>query len=240
MYERLLHVFDDWLDRQHHASIQTFTRRHLRLDLLGLRFRATAPESHHATHHIKQRIALSRDLDAKIHLANRRQRVVPAPDLLDVGGVMFCQLLVQIGATPLDRQQQQTEEVEERKRGIDAHIGRLAGDLLQHQRLVRGGESRGEDEVCLVRGAQIAGQEVGEDAAGAVEGSGVGAVLGVPFVFEPGEGFRGVSGAKSKMTLCLVRLRFCEKPTGLSRPCGVRNIRNGGLRLPWAYRNPAA
>lgn len=46
----------------------------------------------------------------------------------------------------------------------------------------------------------------------------MGAVLGVPLVFEPGEGFRGVSGAKSEMTLCIVRFRFCKKPAaGISR-----------------------
>ena len=95
-------------------SVQPLSRWHLRLGLHLLRSRLGAPASkaHHTAHHIEQRVALSRDLDTKVHLADRRQRIVPASDLLDIGCVMPGQLLVQIWTTSLHSQQEQAEEVE--------------------------------------------------------------------------------------------------------------------------------
>ena len=49
-------------------------------------------------------------------------------------------------------------------------------------------QGRGEEEVVFVCGAQVSGEQVGEGAAGEVEGCGVGCVGGVPGVVEGGEG----------------------------------------------------
>lgn len=61
----------------------------------------------------------------------------------------------------------------------------------------------------LVSGAEVANEEVGEDGARSVEGSGVGFVLRVPFILALSEGFRRVCGAKGKMSFCVVGFAFC-------------------------------
>jgi len=49
-------------------------------------------------------------------------------------------------------------------------------------------QGRGKEEVVFVCGAQVSCEQVGEGAAGEVEGRGVGRVGGVPGVVEGGEG----------------------------------------------------
>lgn len=53
------------------------------------------------------------------------------------------------------------------------------------------GKFRGEDQEGFVCAAKIAGEEVGEDGAGCVDGGGVGVIIRIPVVFEVREGFRG-------------------------------------------------
>lgn len=66
------------------------------------------------------------------------------------------------------------------------------------------GETRCEEKEEFVGGAQVAGEEVWEDAAGAVKRCSVGFVRCVPGVFERGEGFGGVLCAEDEMFLSIV------------------------------------
>jgi hypothetical protein len=65
-------------------------------------------------------------------------------------------------------------------------------------------EFRRVEEEEFVRSAEIAGEEVGEYAAGAVEGRRVGVVGLVPGVLERGEGLGRVFCAEDEMALCIV------------------------------------
>ena len=57
--------------------------------------------------------------------------------------------------------------------------------------------------------AQVSCEEVGEGAAGEVEGCGVGRVGGVPGVVEGGEGRGGVLGAEEEVAFCFVGFEVC-------------------------------
>jgi hypothetical protein len=85
------------------------------------RKRIVAPHQHIA-HHIEHRIALARDLDAEVHLANLRQSILPLR-FLQITRVVRFELLEHIRATPLHSQQQQTKEVEQRQRRVNADVG---------------------------------------------------------------------------------------------------------------------
>lgn len=68
---------------------------------------------HHAPHHVEQRVALPRDLDAKIQLSDGGKGLVPAAHLFQVWRIVLGQLLEEVGTTPLDGQQEQAEEIEQ-------------------------------------------------------------------------------------------------------------------------------
>ena len=121
---------------------------------------------------------------------------------------MFGQLLKQIAAAPWNGQQQETQEIEEGKDWVDAHVGGFTADFLDADGFIGAVETGGEDEVGFVRGAEVANEEVGKDGASSIESGGVGIVLCVPFVFASGELFRGVFGAKCKVPFCIVGLAF--------------------------------
>lgn len=70
-------------------------------------------ETHHAAHHVEERVALAGDADAKVHLADLRQSVIPGGDFFQIRRIMLRELLVQIAASSLNRQQEESEEVEE-------------------------------------------------------------------------------------------------------------------------------
>lgn len=131
--------------------------------------------------------------------------------------VMLGQLLIQIAAPPLHGQQQETQEIEQGKNGVDAHVGGFAADFLDADGFVAAIEAGGEDKMGLVGGAEIAHEEVREDGASGIEGGRVGIVLRVPFVFALGELFGGVFGAQCKVPFCLVGLAFCVRCVSLSR-----------------------
>lgn len=121
---------------------------------------------------------------------------------------MLGQLLIQIATPPLHGQQQETQEIEQGKNGVDAHVGGFAADFLDADGFVAVVEAGGEDEMGLVGRTEVADEEVWEDGASGVEGGGVGIVLRVPFVFAFGELFRRVFGAQCKVPFCLVGLAF--------------------------------
>lgn len=93
-------------------------------------------------------------------------------------------------------QQQQAEEVQERKRGKHSDIGARAADFLDPKRLIGGRETGVEDEEGFVGRAEVSGQEVWEDCAGGVERGGVGVILSVPFILHFGQLLGGVLGAE--------------------------------------------
>ena len=62
----------------------------------------------------------------------------------------------------------------------------------------------------FVGGAEIADEEVWEDSPGGVERGGGRLVLRIPFVFTPGEGFRGVFVAQGEVAFCVVGFRLCS------------------------------
>lgn len=159
------------------CSVQIHRRRRL-LDLLRLfhflgcrftRFRlcfrgpwswtgwfGRGAETHHAAHHVEEWVALAGDADAKVHLADLRQSVTPGGDFFQIRRIMLRELLVQIAASSLNRQQEESEEVEEGQGGVDAHVRGAAADFLDHKVLFAGGEARGEDQIGFVCGAKVA------------------------------------------------------------------------------------
>lgn len=93
-----------------------------RLARFQLRFRGSwswagwfgrGAETHHAAHHVEERVALARDADPEVHLADLRQSVAPGGHLLQVRRVVLRELLIEVAASALDRQQEKSEEVEE-------------------------------------------------------------------------------------------------------------------------------
>lgn len=80
---------------------------------------------------------------------------------------------------------------------------------MDHEVFVAGGKARGEDQVGFISGAKVAGEEVGEDGSGGVEGGAVGFVLHVPFVLDAGELFGGVFSAEGEVSLSVVGLTVC-------------------------------
>lgn len=121
---------------------------------------------------------------------------------------MFRQQFEQVTTTLLHGQQQQTQKIQEGEGRIDAHVGGGAADFLHRERGVGRGQAGGEDQVGLVGGSQVRGEEVGEDGAGGVEGSGVGCILQVPFILEFGQSFCAVLGAERQMALRVVGFCF--------------------------------
>lgn len=83
--------------------------------------------------------------------------------------IMLSQLFEQVCAPTLYRQQQEAEEVEERQRGVDTHVGAGAADFLHAERFVRTGETGGEDEVSFVGGAQVASEKIRKDGSSSVK-----------------------------------------------------------------------
>lgn len=76
------------------SSVQLCTGRS-RLHLPGLTPRSSlvttttlTTSEKHATHHIQQRVSLSRDLDIEIHFSDTRQRIIPDTNLFYMRGVM--------------------------------------------------------------------------------------------------------------------------------------------------------
>lgn len=67
----------------------------------------------HIAHHIHERVALARDLDSEILLANLGQELIPNTNVPDLRRVVRSQLFEQICASALDGQQQQADEVEQ-------------------------------------------------------------------------------------------------------------------------------
>ncbi len=116
------------------CSVQIHCRRRL-LDFLGLlhllgcrltrfqlRFRGPwsrtgwfgrGAEAHHAAHHVEERVPLAGDADPEVHLADLCQSVTPGSHLLQIRRIVLRELLIQIAASSLDRQQEESEEVEE-------------------------------------------------------------------------------------------------------------------------------
>lgn len=105
---------------------------------------------------------------------------------------MRLQLLEEVRAAALDREEQQAEEVEEREGRVDADVGGGGRDALHAEAGVRGGELGGEEEEGFVGRARVADQKVREDGAGGVEGCGGGLITAVPVVFHVGEDLGGV------------------------------------------------
>lgn len=97
---------------------------------------------------------------------------------------MLSQLLEQICTPTLHRKQQEAEEVEERERGVDTHVGAGAADFLHAERFVGASETGSEDEVSFVGGAQIASEKIREDGTSSIKCGCMRIVLGVPLVLE--------------------------------------------------------
>lgn len=97
---------------------------------------------------------------------------------------MLSQLFEQICTPTLHRQEQEAEEVEERERGVDTHVGGGAADFLHAERFVRAGETGGEDEVSLVGGAQVASEKIRKDGSSSIKCGCMRVVLGIPSVLE--------------------------------------------------------
>lgn len=143
-------------------SIQARSRRRQRL----LRT-PTHATTEHVPNHVKHGVSLLGYLDTKVHLANLIQRLAPV-DILQVRRIVALELPEQAGVTPLDTQQQHGEEVQQRQAGVDTQIRGSGRDLLGAEvRLI--GEQRREEQEELVGCAQVACEQVWEDAARRVQ-----------------------------------------------------------------------
>lgn len=144
---------------------------------LRLRFRCTGlgalgPSSststtaeEHAPHHVEERVPLPGYLDSEIRLPDLRQRVVPDPDLLDVHDIVLTQFLVHPRDAALHGEEEQADEVQQGQRRVNAHVGPCGTDGLREEAWIRAPEGGGEDQEGLVRGLEVADEEVWEDAA---------------------------------------------------------------------------
>jgi hypothetical protein len=93
-------------------------------------------------------------------------------------------LTEEIGASALDSQQQQADEVHQRKRREYTSIRAGTADFLHAQLGVGGRELRSENEQGFVCAANITCEEVWEDCAGRIDRCGVWFVAGVPLILE--------------------------------------------------------
>lgn len=82
--------------------------------------------------------------------------------------IVLRQLPIQIGTASLDGQEKKAEEVQERQRGINAHIGAGAADFLHAKRFIGGAEAGCEDKESLVGGAEVTSEEVREHSSGRI------------------------------------------------------------------------
>lgn len=126
--------------------------------LLRRRCSASAKQS---AHHIHQRIALSRLLNAKVHLSNHLQGLRPRLRLVYLRRILGNQALVDFGSASLDGQEQQAQEVEQRQAGEDSNVGSVAGDILNAEGWVVVCECADEESVGCGSGADVADEEIG-------------------------------------------------------------------------------
>src|SRR5688500_17349094 len=82
-------------------------------ELLFLSSTPASSSTEQAAHHVYERVALPRPRDAKVHLSDRFQRLVPCTHLGYIGRVLGDQMLVDIRTATLDGQKQKSEEIEE-------------------------------------------------------------------------------------------------------------------------------
>lgn len=97
---------------------------------------------------------------------------------------MLSQLLEQICTSTLHRQQQEAEEVEERERGVDTHVGAGAADFLHAERFVRVCETSSEDKVSFVGRAQVTSEKIGKDGSSSIKRGCMRVVLCVPLILD--------------------------------------------------------
>lgn len=172
--------------------------------------RTAAATHEHTAHHVHERVALTRNPDAEVHLADLIQRVVPARHLVQMRLVVALEHPEEICATTRHGEQQQSEEVEKRQRRIYAEIEARTADFLYAERGVRLGKASCELEEALVRGPHVAGDEVGEDCARNVERGSVRVVFAVPFVLELDEMLGRVARAEDKVSFRVVGITVCK------------------------------
>ena len=89
-----------------------------------------------AAHHVEERVALPRPLDAEVHLGDHLQRLVPRPNFRNMRCVLVLQLLEQIGASSLHCKKEQAKEIQEWKAGEDTDIQTVAADILDSKPFV--------------------------------------------------------------------------------------------------------
>lgn len=99
-----------------------------------------------------------------------------------MNGIMLSQLFVHIGTSALHGEEQETQEVEEWKRRIHSNAGHGTAYFLQAQRFVGAAQALSKGIVGLVRGAEVAGEEVWKDGARGILSGGIGFVLSIPIV----------------------------------------------------------
>ena len=98
---------------------------------------------------------------------------------------------------------------------------------MGEERGVVGGQERGEGAVGFIGGGEVADDQVGEDAAGAVQRRSVRRVGGVPEVRQVGQGFRRGRCAEDEVAFCIVGIVFC----GVDLPDDVVDFWVAGLEL---------
>jgi hypothetical protein len=166
----------------------------LRSGLLPARVTLATSEQHTA-HHIHQGVPLSWDLDSEVLLANLRQSIIPDTKFPNLCRVVCSKLTEEIGASALDSQQQQTDEIYQRKRREYTGIRAGTADFLHAKLGVGGRELRDENEQGFVRAAEISSEEVWENCARRIDRCGVRFVTGVPLIFEFRQRLRRFGGS---------------------------------------------
>ena len=121
-------------------------------------------------------------------------------------GIVGLELAEDVGAAALHREQQEGEEVEERQRREDPHVGRRRRDRLRAERRVRGRQAGHEAGERRVGAPRRVDQQVGKDGARGVVRRRRRLVAAVPAEEQVGEGRRGLRGSEDEVRLGLVRV----------------------------------